>query len=60
MKEFKGTDLQVLDGFQVPLNLDYRLRTSKSYFIKTLHGYYKRRYMVLSQNELYLYMDAET
>ena len=53
-------NMSVFDGFQVPLNLDYRLRTSKSHLQKTNHGFYKRRYMVLSQNELYFYMDIES
>lgn len=60
IRNISENDLKVLDGFQVPLSLDYRLRTSKTHLQKTNHGFFKRRYMVLSQNELYFYADQES
>ena len=57
LKETGIKDLQVYDGFHVPIKMESSLRLTHTYLTKTDHGYYKYNQMVLTNHELYLFND---
>lgn len=57
LKETGIKDLQVYDGFHVPIKNESSLRLAQTYLTKTDHGYYKYNQMVLTNHELYLFND---
>ena len=49
---------KIVDGFQIP-NMKTNIRCTGSYLEKNAIGYYKTRYICLSNQEMYLYNDLE-
>lgn len=53
---FKLESIVVKDGFNIPLKRKIKQNHS-AYLAKTATGYYKKSFMILSNKELYLYLD---